>query len=429
MRTMSNDNPTIERTENGTIRILFSRQTRLEKLWIFPLLLISVLVIIEIKVFNTAYMFLLLLVSIILITSYYIYKERRMDNLLKQLMLDSVVKKDAETAGLNIIRSRVHYETKGTYGIITGGSFLVLLDNGEVWSYPLIDCKSEDEDKGVYEYDSQYRITDNSEYIDLLRGNRISRILNKLKISDDLRLKLLLFSIFVFGFAVCALLLWLIYILKFWSVALVLGTIGLSYLYEIIKNKLKEDVSRKIERALLFPTNALVFLTRLSYPFITISLAYIFIFLFSFGVLTIALKSTELIGLFTLKMDTIVFLVISLGSILCCNGSYTDTVLRLSPIRNWGNHKYEKYREELARYVVQPANVVFFLYLVYFAFLSVSGFMLIEYDRYLISEGIDYAILKAFLVYIAYTNVRAKWSAVDIDEKTLLEKTIKMFTY
>lgn len=98
---MSNDNPTIERTENGTIRILFSRQTRLEKLWIFPLLLISVFVIIEIKVFNTAYMFLLLLVSIILITSYYIYKERRMDNLLKQLMLDSVVKKDAETAGLS----------------------------------------------------------------------------------------------------------------------------------------------------------------------------------------------------------------------------------------------------------------------------------------------------------------------------------------
>ena len=41
-------------------------------------------------------------------------------------MMDDVVETDATAAGTNVVKSFVHYDIKGTYGIITGRCFLVL---------------------------------------------------------------------------------------------------------------------------------------------------------------------------------------------------------------------------------------------------------------------------------------------------------------
>lgn len=53
-------------------------------------------------------------------------------------IMDNIVKRDASKIGATIIRSLVYHDIKGTYGKVEASCLLVLLDNEEVWEYPLI---------------------------------------------------------------------------------------------------------------------------------------------------------------------------------------------------------------------------------------------------------------------------------------------------
>ena len=83
----------------------------------------------------------------------------------------------------------------------------------------------------------------------------------------------------------------------------------------------------------------------------------------------------------------------------------------------------------MAYYLVHPSNMVFLLYLIYFVVLAVSGYRLIQYNAYLLSESIDAAIIKAFLVFIAYTNMRVKGKDTEIEAKELLQRICGLFVH
>ena len=55
--------------------------------------------------------------------------------------------------------------------------------------------------------------------------------------------------------------------------------------------------------------------------------------------------------------------------------------------------------------------------------------MLIQNEMYLFSSGFDTAILKAFLVYIVYTNMLVKAKAAEINARELLQKTVSFFVH
>ena len=163
-------------------------------------------------------------------------------------------------------------------------------------------------------------------------------------------------------------------------------------------------------------------------PFITIVGTYIFVFLYAFGLPALIAFGFSKIGWFDLKPETIVFLAIALGSILCSTFyQVSKLIVRKTPLRDWGEHRYESYREELAVYLIHPNNVIFLMYLIYFLLLGISGFIQIQKGTYLISEGMDIAVLKAFLVFIAYTNMRTKAKDTDVDVKELFKKTLLLF--
>lgn len=107
----------------------------------------------------------------------------------------------------------------------------------------------------------------------------------------------------------------------------------------------------------------------------------------------------------------------------------TKKIIRLSLLGNRGEHRYEGYREKLAYYLIQPSNVVFILYLLYFILLAITGFMQIQYGRNLISAGYDTAILKAFLVFIAFTNMKTKAQSTAFDVQELLKQTMGLFVH
>ena len=98
-------------------------------------------------------------------------------------------------------------------------------------------------------------------------------------------------------------------------------------------------------------------------------------------------------------------------------------------MRNMDNHKYEGYRERLAFYVIHPSNVIFLLYCLYFVFLLATGFIQIQNDGNLLPGGYDVAVLKAFLVFIAFTNMRTKAKVAELDSKMLLKQTMGLFEF
>ena len=67
-----------------------------------------------------------------------------------------------------------------------------------------------------------------------------------------------------------------------------------------------------------------------------------------------------------LSIETSIFIVFTLSSIIgTYGGKYIQWIIKRSPLRNWENHKYEEFQEELALYVVQKSNIIFFIYFVY----------------------------------------------------------------
>ena len=67
------------------------------------------------------------------------------------------------------------------------------------------------------------------------------------------------------------------------------------------------------------------------------------------------------------------------------------------------------------------------LYAIYFVLLVISGFQQIENGSYLLSQGFDTAILKSFLVLIAFNNMRSKAKDAKLEVKDLFERTLKLF--
>lgn len=339
-------------------------------------------------------------------------------------ILDDIVKKDAEVKGVSVKKSFVHYDTKGTYAIVTGIYFLVLLDNGDVWEYPIIYHKPTESERGFYECEETYIVSENQRHIQAIHPRRLSRFINKLDLSDKTKLGLLWLAIFIVSGVLFSFFCWLFFKLKLWALLLIGVCICLIAFMFYLGRKAK---GKTVENVASFLSSVFVMLTEMTKPFTIVLGTFLFVFVFLFGILTLVLKGVDYVGWLALKPETIVFVVISLGSILCSNHRVTKAIIRHSPMKNWGNHSFESCREQLAVYLVHPSNVVFLIYMTYFIFLAVSGFLQIQCGRYLISEGFDASILKAFLVYIAYTNTKKKASGMELDVSELLKGTLRLF--
>ena len=252
-----------------------------------------------------------------------------------------------------------------------------------------------------------------------------------MKLSVSAKTRLLLLLILLVGGVVFGLFCWLLFKLQWWTwlVMVVIFAAWLAFA-SWFSEHYKSKVMKVIKKVICAPLVVVYLAIGLAQPFITIIGTYFFVALFGFGV-----PASILIGLkdiFSLELlpETIGFLAIAVGSILCAN-SYrlTKKIIRWSPLGNRDEHKYESYREKLAYYLIQPCNVIFLLYLAYFFLLAIIGFMQIQYGGSLISEEYDAAILKAFLVFIAFTNMKTKAHSSDLDSQEILKQTMGLFVH
>ena len=420
---------------NGNACFRFSERQEFERPWIIVMVAVLLIaVIVTESLVNGSYYslapncFVFFLIFLWWTTVPLKANEAVIEKTLHELM-DERVENDANTTGTEVVKSFVHYDTKGTYAIITGRCFLVLLKNGVVWEYPIVYHKPTDKRDGYYECKKSYVVSENPEHIKAIQPKRWKRILAKFKLSDKAKLWLLILYIIIIGGISFAGSLWLVAKLKWWALLF----IGVYYaFYETIEwagRSFPGKVINTIKSVASLPLLFIYFLVALVQPFLTIVGTYFFVVLFAFGVPVIILTILSIVGWWSLQPETIAFLVIALGSMLCSSHSVTKTIIRNSPLKNWGNHTYESHRENLAFYLVHPSNMVFLIYLLYFVFLTISGYQLIQNGWYLISEEFDMSTLKAFLVYIAYNNMRTKAKATELDAKELLRRMSGLFVH
>lgn len=91
-----------------------------------------------------------------------------------------------------------------------------------------------------------------------------------------------------------------------------------------------------------------------------------------------------------------------------------------------GEHRYQKYQIELVLYVVNGKNINFLVNFLYLVCLSSSGFCMIQYHAPLFSEIVDSAILKAFLVYMAFSGMVKSYQGKSISSDVLSAKMLSM---
>lgn len=325
-------------------------------------------------------------------------------------------------------RRKFYKETKGTYGIVTGTYMLVLLSNNDILEYELKYHTSKDNQKSTYcEFIKTPQKCLNSNRRKVIEIKTFINRLSSTKITERAKLLIIIFGILIIGLLMIFLGSFLYAKLGITKCIYFFIIYLVTYLlFKGIIHYKKNKILTIIDNILSFPYLLIVVIE----PTFTILSSYLFLILFS--IIPSMLIVLSLIFLFSinLSIETSVFITLSLASII---GTYGEKYIRwiikeFSPLKNWGNHKYEEFQEELALYVIKKNNIIFFIYFIYLLYLFISNFIQIQYNRPLITVAIDNAVLKSFLIFIAFSNMINKSNQVDIEAKTLLNKIIKLIT-
>lgn len=423
------------KAKNGNVCFRFPMHKTFERPWIIisAILVVAIICGVEFFVWGS---YTLLIPASILLFMYFLWwvhipagKNEAIISQTVHEIMDKVADSDTMAVGAKVVKSMMNHDSKGTYGIVEASCFLVLLDNEEVWEYPLLYHKS-DKNGAFFECVSNHVLSENQKHIRIINPKTWNRLIDSFRLSEKTSLGLLLGALLVIGGFSFAGFCWIVERFNWGLFLIFVGYVCILTLIEWLYTKRPNIFLYLISWVVSVPFVALYLILHSVLPFITILGTYFFVALFAFGVPAIVLTGLSDVGWLILRPETIAFVVFAVGSILCSN-SYRTTkwMIHHSPLRDWGNHTYESYMEQLAVYLIHPSNVIFLLYLMYFIYLGISGYLQIQNGEYLVSEGFDSATLKAFLVYIAFTNMKAKAKDAEVDAKDLFQRTMKLFVH
>lgn len=192
-----------------------------------------------------------------------------------------------------------------------------------------------------------------------------------------------------------------------------------------INKRFKSKSTQVVEQILLFPVIALKFLLDITKPAVYVLMSLFYMIMVGFAVPFSILTGLNLLFNWSLNSETMLFIAFALGSILSVHQSeiMQSLICKIPPL-NQSEHKFQLLGRDLAKYILHPRNLSFLFFLLYFIYLSVSGFIQLQYNGFLISKEVDAAILRAFLVFIACTNMISKSRKVDIQAKNLLKRML-----
>lgn len=325
-------------------------------------------------------------------------------------------------------KRKVFIQTKGTYGIITGTSILCLLSDGSVIEYALIWHLSDE--KQYYELSKNPIVcSDESKLKEIIPHYAIKKLLKKLSLSESSMLAVIIITTIVISFLAAGIFFGIIYLVgfKLFGVSVAIY-IALAFVCDVVSTKIRQ--LSFINRIIEIPLFALGIIAELGQPFIVIMTSVISPIVAVMVPLFLGISLVEFCSGKKLSCDTLIFILLTISQIFCVHvPSLTRWVLRNSPLKNWGNHKYEKYREELALYITSPKSYNLIFSVLYVVFLTLSTIWQFEFHSNLFRANLDNAIIKAFLVFLAFSAMRQKTKEIDIKAKDLLPKIFGLFEH
>jgi len=215
--------------------------------------------------------------------------------------------------------------------------------------------------------------------------------------------------------------------LYFWGGYMVLMAVLL-----LIRNYVFK-IPPKIEKVLLFPGNLAGLIINLSAPILVILVALIIPCLLGIFCAAIIYGLSYVLTKGTLgwNLDYALFLFVASTSILTVYGNkWLMMIYERSGLFQSGDTKsLENQFLGLVGYIFQKGNTNALVYSAYFLFLVVSSVNFYIHaenaDASIFESGVDMAVMKAFLVHIAFTNVVIRGKEMKLSAIGLLESIMK----
>ena len=254
------------------------------------------------------------------------------------------------------------------------------------------------------------------------------KIWNWLNPDENAYMALILYVLF-WAILVSVLVLPFIYNTLFWGFICWGYIIGSGFLLYLEKHF---EYPLWFRQLILFPSNVVNLAYRLSLPFL--------LFVFGLGVILIlAGVSTGVLygvsmlltaGLVEVDLHYALFLFIASVSVVSvhANGFLLDIVERIDFFRMVWEKTVDTPIVAFVEYIFQKENINFLFYLAYLLFLicSTAKHYLSPENEYLFSKGVDYAVIAAFLVHIAITNMMLKRKETKFRCEGLMDYVYKM---
>lgn len=437
---MNKEIKNIKTWKNGEGNFCFSYNMRqpMEKPWIIVIIGVFFVCVAfaEYLYYSTNYSLFPLIFLFILSFVYWAFypckDNEKIEELIMSKNVDLRLHNELKMLGKDIyeVKRKFHQDTKGTYGIVTGTYMLVLLSNDEILEYELKYHKPTETEKAYFEFVKKPTKCINVKHQKIIETKTLINLWAKVKISESVTLSLVIFAIMGIGIGLTLLYLWLMIKFEWKAIAVFIGYIIVFMSLQSLIGKSKKRIVKIFDFVVSFPIAITILWFNLMLPTMTILMSYIFLGIYAFGIPMLIVKALDFLFELNISWETLLFIALAIGSIISVYGTiFVHWIIKEhSPLKNWENHKYEAVKTELALYVISKNNVNFLIYLAYFVYLSISGFMQIQYNEPLITSDIDGAILKAFIVFIAFSNMINKSKDVEIKTKPLLSKVIRLMT-
>lgn len=161
-------------------------------------------------------------------------------------------------------------------------------------------------------------------------------------------------------------------------------------------------------------------------PAMLLVIGFIFIVILPFVVLYGTL--TMLPKIVGIKPQTVLFLSLSLGAIIAVY--YSKPLFAwLSKLMTMNGHRYEVYFKKMVEYVYKPVNIQYVIYFFYVVYLVVSTVYRFQSGGVpLWGNDNDLALLDAFLVFIAFSNMKNRREAAQFKFFDLFKMMYAMWT-
>ncbi len=193
---------------------------------------------------------------------------------------------------------------------------------------------------------------------------------------------------------------------------------------DVLSTHFDNMILKKANRALDYTLIPVLFFIKITQPCVFMIFGFLFLILVGYILPWWILKGLGSIFTWDLEHETIWFIVLTLGSILSVYLAKSIFSLsnRIAFTDSYGKNDYRTIGLDLVKYLLHPKNLIFVMYLLYFCFMSISGIMQFQHLGFLVNECVDAAILKSFLVFIAFSNLINKGQDLDVESKELFER-------